>query len=76
MELRVAIREGLLDNKTHKTMKLMTSYISTTYDIKPSFMDLEGAVFEDVDKQTCNKIVDDVKKKFKRQLRFIEITCF
>ncbi len=47
---------------------------SATYNIRPSLMDLEGAVFG-VDEKTCLKIVDDVKKKFKRQLRFLEIEC-
>ncbi len=75
MELRVGIQEGLLDPQTHRVMKLIVSYISTTYELKPGLMDLEGAVFDDVDEKMCFKIVDDVKKKFKRQLRFMEIEC-
>ncbi len=74
MELRVGIQEGLLDTRTHRAMKLIVSYISTTYELTPSLMDLEGAIF-DVDENTCLKIVNDVKKKFKRQLRFLEIEC-
>ncbi len=75
MELRVGIKEGLLDRQTHRTMKMLVSYISTMYNIRPGLMDLEGAIFDDVDEQLCFKIADDVKKKFKRQLRLIEIEC-
>jgi hypothetical protein len=73
MELRIGIQEGLLDKTTHKLMKMMTSYISHKYEIWPAFMDLE-AIFE-VDEQLCAKIIDDVKSKFKRQLRYIEVAC-
>jgi hypothetical protein len=31
MELRVGIKEGLLDPFTHRTMKMLVSYISATY---------------------------------------------
>ena len=75
MELRIGVQEGLLDKTTHKLMKMMASYISHKYEIWPAFMDLEGAIFEDVDEQLCIKIVDDVKRKFKRQLRYIEVAC-
>jgi hypothetical protein len=75
MELRVGIKEGLLDSQTHKTMKMLVSYISTSYNIRPGLVDLEGAIFDDVDKTLCRKIVDDVKKKFRRQLRYIEVAC-
>ena len=74
MELRIGIQEGLLDKTTHKLMKMITSYISRKYNILPAFMDLEGAIF-DVDEQLCAKIIDDVKSKFKRQLRYIEVAC-
>jgi len=45
------------------------------YNIRPGLMDLEGAIFDDVDKMLCVKIIDDVRKKFRRQLRYIEIEC-
>lgn len=75
MELRVGIQEGLLDATTHRAMKMLVSYISATYSIQPGLMDLEGAIFDDVDETLCRKIVDDVKKRFQRQLRFLEIYC-
>jgi len=61
MELRIAIRDGLLDPKTHRIMKMMASYISTTYGLAPDGMDLEGALFENVDNALCQKIVNDIK---------------
>jgi hypothetical protein len=64
----------LLDRQTHRTMKMLVSYISTMYNMRPALMDLEGAIF-DIDKELCLKIIDDIKKKFKRHLRFIEIEC-
>jgi len=74
MELRVGIQEGLLDAATYRAMKMLVSYISATYSIQPGLMDLEGAIFDDVDETLCHKIVDDVKKRFQR-LRFLEIYC-
>jgi hypothetical protein len=56
-------------------MKTLASYISTTYNIRPGLMDLEGTIFDDIDEELCLKIVDDIKRKFRRQLRFIEIEC-
>jgi hypothetical protein len=75
MELRIGIQEGLLDRQTHRIMKTLASYISTTYNIRPGLMDLEGTIFDDIDEELCLKIVDDIKRKFRRQLRFIEIEC-
>jgi len=74
MELRIAIREGLLDGKTHRIMKMMASYVSAVYGITPDGMDLEGALF-DVDEALCRKIIDDIKTRFKRHLRYIEVEC-
>ena len=48
MELRVAVRDGLLDPVSHRVMKMITSYISATYELKPDGMDLEGALFENM----------------------------
>jgi hypothetical protein len=75
MELRVAVRDGLLDLVSHRVMKMITSYISATYDLKPDGMDLEGALFENIDNGLCRKIVDDIKRRFRRQLRYIEVEC-
>jgi hypothetical protein len=75
MELRIGVQEGLLDPQTHRVMKMIVSYVSTMYNIRPGLMDLEGAIFDDVDKMLCVKIIDDVRKKFRRQLRYIEIEC-
>jgi hypothetical protein len=75
MELRIGIQEGLLDTSTHKAMKMIVGYISTMYNLKPALMDLEGAIFENVDEVLCSKIMDDVKQRFRRQLRFLEIHC-
>ena len=75
MELRVAIKDGLLDHFTHKLMKMTTSYISATYQIWPIGMDLEGAAFELADEELCRKIIDDVKRRFRRQLKYIEVEC-
>jgi hypothetical protein len=33
MELRIAIREGLLDRKTHRIMKMLASYVSAVYRV-------------------------------------------
>ncbi len=74
MELRIAIREGLLDGKTHRIMKMMTSYVSSTYQIWPVGMDLEGAAFE-LDDAICQKIAEDVKTRFRRHLKYIEVEC-
>jgi hypothetical protein len=76
MELRIGVQEGLLDRQTHRIMKMLVSYVSVTYNIRPGLIDLEGAIFDDVDEKLCIKIVNDIKKKFRRQLRwFIEIEC-
>jgi len=75
MELRIAIRDGLLDPKTHRIMKMMASYVSAAYGITPDGMDLEGALFENVDDALCRKIIDDIKTRFKRHLRYIEVEC-
>ncbi len=74
MELRIAIKDGLLDPKTHRIMKMMTSYVSSTYQIWPVGMDLEGATFE-LDDAICQKIAEDVKRLFKRHLKYIEVEC-
>jgi hypothetical protein len=75
MELRIAIKDGLLDPVSHRVMKMITSYISATYELKPDGMDLEGALFENIDDGLCRKIVDDVERRFRRQLRYIEVEC-
>jgi hypothetical protein len=74
MELRIAVRDGLLDPKTHRIMKMMASYVSAVYGITPEGMDLEGALFG-IDDDLCRKIVDDIKRRFRRQLRYIEVEC-
>jgi hypothetical protein len=74
MELRIVVSE--LDPKTHRIMKSIVTYISTTYDVRPGLMDLEGAIFDDVNMELCNKIVDDVMTKFRRHLKYIEVMCF
>jgi CheY-specific phosphatase CheX len=75
MELRVAIRDGLLDRKTHRIMKMVASYVSAVYGLTPDGIDLEGAVFENVDEALCQKIVSDIETRFRRQLRYIEVEC-
>jgi hypothetical protein len=74
MEFRVAVRDGLLDPKTHRIMKMMASYVSATYQIRPIGMDLEGAAFE-IDDALCRKIAKDVKTRFRRHLKYIEVEC-
>ncbi len=74
MELRVAVKNGLLDAKTHRVMKMIASYVSATYQIWPIGMDLEGVAFE-VDEALCRKIASDVKTRFRRQLKYIEVAC-
>jgi len=76
MELRVGVQEGLLDPHTHRVMKMIVSYISSMYELQPAFIDLEGAIFENVDRELCCKIADDIKMRFKRHMRYIEIECF
>jgi len=75
MELRIAIRDGLLDPKTHRVMKMMASYVSAVYGLTPDGMDLEGALFENVDDVLCRKIIDDIKTRFRRHLKYIEVEC-
>jgi hypothetical protein len=58
---------------THRIMKMVASYVSTTYQIWPTGMDQEGALFE-IDNALCPKIVKDVKRRFRRQLN-IEVMC-
>jgi hypothetical protein len=74
MELRIVIQEGLLDQRTHRLMKWISSYVSATYGVTPSGMDLEGVLFE-VDDGLCQQIVRDVRKRFKRHLKYIEVAC-
>jgi hypothetical protein len=75
MELRVVIQDGLLSTSTHRMMKMIASYISSKYAIMPDLMDLEGAVWYDIDKSLCTKIVNDVKKRFQLQLKYIDVVC-
>jgi hypothetical protein len=75
MELRIAIRDGLLDPKTHRIMKMMASYVSSAHQIWPIGMDLEGAAFELADEKLCRKIIDDVKRRFRHHLKYIEVEC-
>jgi aromatic ring hydroxylase len=74
MELRIAIKDGLLDPFTHKLMKWITSHVSAVYGITPDGMDLEGALFQ-TDAELCRKIVKDVKSRFRRYLKYIEVKC-
>ena len=74
MELRVVVRDGLLDPKTHRIMKMMASYVSAVHGITPDGMDLEGALFQ-TDAELCRKIVKDVKSRFRRYLKYIEVEC-
>jgi hypothetical protein len=53
-------------------MKMMASYVSAVYGLTPDGMDLEGAVFENVDEALCQKIVSDIETRFRRQLKYIE----
>jgi hypothetical protein len=74
MELRIAVRDGLLDPVSHRVMKMITSYISATYDLKPDGMDLEGALFG-IDDDLCQEIANDIKRRFRRHLKYIEVEC-
>jgi hypothetical protein len=74
MELRIAIREGLLDPMTHRIMKMMASYVSSKYEVTPDGMDLEGALFQ-TDAELCRKIAKDIKTRFKKYMRYIEVEC-
>ncbi len=75
MELRIAIRDGLLDPFTHKLMKWITSYVSAVYGITPDGVDLEGALFEIDDGNLCQEIANDIKTRFKYHLKYIEVEC-
>ena len=74
MELRIAVRDGLLDPKTHRIMKMMASYVSSTYEVTPDGMDLEGALFG-IDDNLCQEIANDIKRRFRRHLKYIEVEC-
>jgi hypothetical protein len=54
---------------------MMASYVSAVYGLTPDGMDLEGAVFENVDEALCQKIVSDIETRFRRQLKYIETAC-
>jgi hypothetical protein len=56
-------------------MKMMASYVSAVYGLTPDGMDLEGAVFENVDEALCQKIVSDIETRFRRQLKYFEAAC-
>jgi hypothetical protein len=56
-------------------MKMMASYVSAVYGLTPDGMDLEGAVFENVDEALCQKIVSDIETRFRRRLKYIEAAC-
>ncbi len=53
---------------------MMASYVSAAYGLTPVGMDLEGAVFEFED-VSVSKNVDDIKTRFRRQLKYIEVEC-
>jgi len=72
--LRIVIREGLLSPFTHKLMKWITSYVSAAYGIVPIGMDLEGSAFE-LNDDKCQKIAKDVRRRFRRHLKYIEVEC-
>jgi hypothetical protein len=55
-------------------MKMMASYVSAVYGITPEGMDLEGALFG-IDDDLCQEIANDIKRRFRRQLRYIEVEC-
>jgi hypothetical protein len=74
VELRIVVQDGLLSPHTHKLMKWISSYVSAVYGVAPSGMDLEGALFE-VDDALCRKIVKDIKRRFRHQLKYIEVEC-
>ncbi len=50
------------------------SYVSTVYGLTPDVFDLEDASFENVD-TLCQKIVNDIKTRFRRQLKYIAAEC-
>ena len=71
MKLRI-VREGLLDGKTHRIMKMIVDYVSS-YGIKPEGMDLEVAF--SIEEDLCREIANDVEKRFRRHLKYIEVAC-
>jgi hypothetical protein len=55
-------------------LAMIASYVSSTYQVWPVGMDLEGTIFE-LDDTMCQKIAEDVKTRFKRYLKYIEVEC-
>jgi hypothetical protein len=51
-------------------IKTVVNYISSTYGIKPN-----GLTEFDVDEDMCWEIVNDIEKRFRRHLNYIEMAC-
>ena len=49
--LRIVVKEGMLSKETHKMLIRIIGYIAWRYRIAPSGADLEGAMYEDVEKE-------------------------
>jgi len=69
--LRVTIKEGMLTRETHKMLIYVIGYIAWRYRIAPSGADLEGAIYENIER----KIYRDVKRLLRRKEdRFLEVS--
>ena len=60
--LRVAIKEGLLSKETHKMLIHIIGYIAWRYRIAPSGADLEGAIYENVEKRIYKDVLHVLRK--------------
>jgi len=69
--LRVTIKEGMLTRETHKMLIYVIGYIAWRYRIAPSGADLEGAIYENIER----KIYRDVKRLLRRKEdKFLEVS--
>jgi hypothetical protein len=70
--LRIAIKEGLLSKETHRMLVYVIGYIAWQHRIAPSGADLEGAIYENIER----KIYRDVKRLLRRKGldKFLEVS--
>ena len=62
--LRVVIKDGLLSKEAHRVLICIIGYIAWRYGIAPSGADLEGAVFDDVEKEVYEDVVHMLNRRY------------
>jgi hypothetical protein len=62
--LRVAVKDGMLSKETHRKLIYIIGYIAWKHRIAPSGADLEGAVYEDVEKEVYEDVVCMLNRRY------------